>query len=41
MSECIAIEVTNIYSNLKDQTKSWLNEINKTSSEIQERKIEK
>ena len=41
MSECIAIEVTNIYSNLKDQTKSWLNEINKISSEIQERKIEK
>ena len=41
--ECNSIEVTNTYSNLSDQTKFRLNEINKINvyfdSEIQERKI--
>ena len=43
MNECNSIEVTNTYSNLSDQTKFRLNEINKGkdyfNSEIQERKI--
>ena len=43
MNECNSIEVTNRYSNLSDQTKFRLNEINKIedyfNSEIQERKI--
>ena len=43
MSECNSIETTNIYSNLSDQTKIRLNEINKIkdylNSKIQERKI--
>ena len=41
--ECNSIEVTNTYSNLSDQTKFRLNEINKINvyfdSEIQKRKI--
>ena len=40
--ECNSIEVTNTYSNLSDQTKFRLNEINKIkdyfNSEIQEKK---
>ena len=43
MNECNSIEVTNTYSNLIDQTKFRLNEINKIkyhfNSEIQKRKI--
>ena len=43
MRECNSIETTNIYSNLSDQTKFRLNEINNIKdyfdSEIQERKI--
>ena len=43
MSESNSIETTNIYSNLSDQTKIRLNEINKIkdylNSKIQERKI--
>ena len=43
MNKCNSIETSNIYSNLRDQTKIRLNEINKRKyyfgSEIQERKI--
>ena len=43
MNECNSIEVANTCSNLSDQTKFRLNEINKIkdyfNSEIQERKI--
>ena len=42
MNACHSFEVTNTYSNLSDQTKFRLNEINKIkdyfNSEIQERK---
>ena len=43
MSDSNSVEMTNIYSNLSDQTKIGLNEINKSkdyfNSEIQKRKI--
>ena len=43
MNECNSIKTTNMYSNLSDQTKVTLNEINKIkdcfNSEIQERNI--
>ena len=43
MNECNSIEVTNKYSNLSDQTKFRLNEINKIKgyfkNKIQKRKI--
>ena len=43
MIECNSTETLNTYSNLSDQTKFRLNEINKTkdyfNSEIQEKKI--
>ena len=43
MSECNSIEATNTYSNLRDQRKFRLNEVNKIkhyfNAEIQQRKI--